>query len=265
MSISDQFLIGLKAFQEVQSELEQRKKNGLGSPESHAEESIKAEYLQLANGSLLLGIAEDGLPLILDLYDPTPGPLLVAGDGRSGKTTLLQSLALASNLPDPGDIQFGVVTPFPEEWARLESLPNSLGIWPVYHASSLQFLTQLHQWADTLPATRQSILLLLDGLDLLTGKSFSLHQELCWLLTNGPERHLWPVVSVNPAHLSHMLNWLDYFKTRIVGQIKHDHNAHLLVEDPDKDLANLIAGVQYAFCQADGLLKFVLPPLVKET
>ncbi len=70
----------------------------------------------VSRGSLLLGLAEDGLPVLLDLYDPAPGPLLVAGDGGSGKTAFLQSLARATGLQDPGDIQFGVVTPFPEEW-----------------------------------------------------------------------------------------------------------------------------------------------------
>ncbi len=263
MSIFDQFLIGLKAYQDVQTELEQEDGNMTTAQETKRDDTITADSPLLSGGSLLLGITEDGLPLILDLYDPTPGPILVAGDGGSGKTTLLQYLAQASNLMDPSDIQFGVVTPFPEEWTGLETLPNNMGIWPVYHVSSHHFLSRLCQWADALPATRQSILLLLDGLDLLTSKSFSLQQELYWLLRNGPSRHVWPVVSVNPGHLSHMLTWLDYFRSRILGRVKHDHNARLLVENPDSSLSDLIPGTEYAFCRANCLVKFTLPPFIE--
>ena len=81
----------------------------------------------LPGGSLLLGLAEDGLPVLLDLYDPAPGPLLVAGDGGSGKTAFLQSLARAAGLQDSSDIQFGVITPFPEEWISLEF--RGLNVW----------------------------------------------------------------------------------------------------------------------------------------
>ena len=83
----------------------------------------------LPGGSILLGLAEDGLPLLLNVYDPTPGPILIAGDQGIGKTSFLKWLAYSSSLFEPGDIQFGVVTPFPEEWNESD-LPNGLGIWP---------------------------------------------------------------------------------------------------------------------------------------
>jgi hypothetical protein len=261
MSTTDQFLIGLKAYQEIQAELRQEEKNQPASLGTRDPELPVEEVPDLPGGSLLLGMAEDGLPVLLDLYNPSAGPLLVAGDGGTGKTAVLQSLARTSSLQDPGDIQFGVLTPFPEEWTTLESLPNGLGIWPAYHPSAHNFLSQLVGWAETLPETRQAVLLLVDGLDLLAGSGFQSQQDLRWLLMYGPERQVWPVVTINPGRLSHLQTWLDYFHTRILGQIKHAHNARLLLDNPEVDLANLLPGTQFGLSQPDGWLKFLLPPL----
>jgi NACHT domain len=262
MSTTDQFLLALEAYQEIQAELHQ---DGAPRPVSSGTplpDTSLAQPPSLPGGSLLLGLAEDGLPVLLDLYDPAPGPLLVAGDGGSGKTALLQSLARAAGLQDPGDIQFGAVTPFPEEWTALESLPHSLGIWPAYHPSAQLFLCQLVNWAEALPGSRQAILLLFDGFDLLSGSDFQSLQDLRWLLTYGPEHQVWPVVTVNPARLARKQSWLEYFHTRLLGQVKHSHNARLLTEDPQVALADLLPGKQFGLSQPGSWLKFWLPPLI---
>jgi hypothetical protein len=261
MSTTDQFLLALKAYQDIQAELHPEK--NIQPPTSDTPiPDLSVDYSSvIPAGSILLGLAEDGLPLLLDLYDPTPGPLLVAGDGGSGKTAVLHSLARASGLQDPGDIQFGVITLFPEEWTALEGMPNGLGIWPAYHSSAQNFLSQLVYWAEALPETHQTILLLIDGLDLLEGNGFQSRQDLRWLLMYGPERQIWPVVSVNPSRLSHRETWLEYFHSRIIGQVKHAHNARLLLGDRDINLADLMPGKQFGLSQPDSWLKFLLPPL----
>ncbi len=261
MSTTDQFLLALKAYQEIQAEQHQEENLGAVSLERSGQDFQQEAAPYLPPGSLLLGLADDGLPLLLDLYDPTPGPLLVAGDGGSGKTAVLQSMARASNFQEPGDIQFGVITPFPEEWKEVEDLPNGLGIWPAYHPSAKSFLSQIVNWAEALPETRQIILVLIDGLDLLASNGFHSHKDLRWLLTYGPERHVWPVVTVNPSRLSHILDWLDHFRTRIFGQVKHAHNADLLLGNTNVDLAELLPGQQFGLAQLDNWLRFLLPPL----
>jgi hypothetical protein len=262
MSTTDQFLLALEAYQEIQAELRQEGRPLPVSPNTSTPENSIAQPVNLPGGSLLLGLAEDGLPVLLDLYDPAPGPLLVAGDGGSGKTALLQSLARAAGLQDPGDIQFGVITPFPEEWSALESLPHCLGIWPAYHPSAELFLSQLVNWAEALPGTRQAILLLFDGFDLLSGGEFQSLHDLRWLLLYGPEHQVWPAVTVNPARLTHLQPWLDYFHTRLIGHVKNAHNARLLTDDPQADLANLLPCKQFALSQPGCTLKFWLPPLI---
>jgi len=204
---------------------------------------------------------EDGLPVLLDLYDPAPGPILIAGDRGSGKTALLQSLARLSNLQDPGDIQFGVVTTFFKEWSEFETLPNCLGVWPANHPSTQAFLSQLVSWADALPETRQAGLLLWDGLDLLADSDILHQQAPCWLLVNGAKRQIWPVVTVNSASLSRLQDWLEFFYTRILGQVKYIHNARLLLDDPLAGLSDLHPGTQFCLSQPGSRLKFWLPSL----
>lgn len=259
MSTTDRFLLALQDYQEILSDLRQSEAN-LPIPGKISTAKIFAGQLAtLPGGSIILGLAEDGLPLLLDLYDPVSGPLLVAGDGGSGKTAFLQSLAQASNLQSPGEVQFGVLTPFPEEWTAQEALPNCMGIFPAYHSAACSFLSQLVSWADVLPDSRQAVLVLFDGLDLLTSSSCQVRHDLHWLLMHGPEKQVWPVVTVNPGRLIRLETWLQYFRTRILGQVKRLQTARLLVDDPEIDLGNLLPGRQFGLSRSGSWLKFWLP------
>jgi hypothetical protein len=261
MSTTDQFLPALQAYQEILAELRQEKQSLPLTAQSPKTPVLEMPITSLSPGSLMLGLAEDGLPVLLDLYDPAPGPLLLAGDGGSGKTAFLHSLARFSNLPNPGDITFGVLTPFPEEWTALETLPGCMGIWPAYHPSAAGFLSQLSSWAEALPRTSGVILLLFDGFDLMAGSNDPSQHDLRWLLSNGPQHHIWPVLSVNTSRLYRLRNILEYFHTRVLGQVKHPHNARTLLQDPDARLADLLPGTQFCLSQPGSWLKFWLPPM----
>jgi hypothetical protein len=119
----------------------------------------------------------------------------------------------------------------------------------------------LVSWADDLPSNRQAVLVLFDGLDLLAFGGFQIRQHLRWLLLHGPERQIWPVVTVNPGRLSRLLTWLDFFQTRILGHIKRLQTARLLATDPEIDLGALLPGQQFGLLNPEGWLKFWLPPV----
>ena len=60
--------------------------------------TVLADLSPLPREALFLGVASDGLPVLLNLYDSVPGPILITGDSNSGKTKLLQTIARAAEL-----------------------------------------------------------------------------------------------------------------------------------------------------------------------
>lgn len=258
MSTTAQFLPGLYTFPEIQTELQQEEYTASPTQRALIDESTEERTIPHPAGSLVLGLAEDGLALMLDIYNPALGPLLIAGDGGSGKTALLKSLAQASDNQDPGEIQFGVITPFPEEWTEQEILPNCLGIWPAFHPATKDFLLKIINWANALQGSHQLVLLMVDGLDLLTSGGFNIQHELRCLLMIGPGRHALPVVTINPGRLAHLETWLGYFKTHLLGQVKRPQTARLLLKDSKINLAELEAGKQFYLPRQNGWLKFRL-------
>lgn len=261
MAISEQIQLALQAYQEVKAELhpaEPAVKPFRGLPDF---DEVVAGLGPLPQESLLMGLANDGLPVLLDLVDPAPGPILVIGEGGSGKTAFLQSLARHTDqFNTPGDIQFGTITPFPEEWAHLETLPSCLGIWPDTHPSAGEFLMRLIGWADVLTVGKQNVLLLLDGLDLMTEFTRETRRDLLWLFMHGTERHIWPVVTVNARRFNEKAPGMDLFHTRIFGHVGQYHIGRSLVPDPHADLTALQSGTQFGLQSQDGWLRFSIHP-----
>ncbi len=253
MSISDQFQIALEAYQDIvhddQTDLPKERPGRVSRQ--------PASSGPLPAGSLFLGMAADGLPVVLDLHAAGAGPLLLIASDHSGKTAFLQSIPVSLNcLPNQEDIQFGVLTDFPDEWSFVEGLPNCLGIWPAYHRSCGDFLARLMSWAEVLSATRQSVLLLVDGIDLMTEMTVKCRHDLRWLLTNGPENHIWPIVTLNAKHAYESRSWLSFFHSIIYGHTEAFEIPDSLVGESSVNLPYLDPGSEFVLQSSDGGLKF---------
>jgi len=219
-----------------------------------------SELGPLPREALLLGLASDGLPVLLNLHDPHPGPLLVAADPGAGKTNLLQMIAHASTeMHTPADVQFGAVTNYPDEWTHLAELEHCVGIFPTYHDSAIDFLSSLSGWAHANKGSDQSILLLVDDLESMNDLDFDVRQTLRWLLLRGPARRVWPIITMNAERSSAVEDWLEAFRTRIFGQIQDDHTADKLTGIPNSTLRHIQAGLQFALREDNDWLKFWIP------
>ncbi|GAB4505606.1 MAG: hypothetical protein Fur0043_26030 [Anaerolineales bacterium] len=229
------------------------------APATPALEQVLAEIGALPREALFLGVAADGLPVLLNLHDATPGPLLLVADRGAGKTAFLQTIAhAAAILHPPEETQFGVLTARPEEWQGFAELPQCAGIFPVYHNTGMDFLYSLGGWAHANKSARQSVLLLLDDLTIMEHVDFDARQTLRWLLLRGPARRVWPIVTVNAEEGQQVRAWLDAFRTRLYGQIRQCPDEFEETEASTL-FQSLKAGVQFALREGEGWLKFWIP------
>ncbi|MEW6241435.1 MAG: FtsK/SpoIIIE domain-containing protein [Chloroflexota bacterium] len=223
---------------------------------------VLTELGPLPANALFLGLADDGLPVLLDLRDSVPGPLLVAGDAQVGKTAFLQTVALAAaRVHDPNNVQFGIVTDTPQEWESLGSLPHLLGVYNTQDNEAADFITSLHHWAHENRQTSQYILLLIDELADIGGENFKASQALRWLFLRGPSRRVWPIVTLTGDRAGQVLPWLDFFRTRIFGKMQPSNSREHLVREDTRDLDSLLANAQFALREGRGWLRFWIPQM----
>ena len=259
MTEINRYSMMLEALAELKPEINSARTSHLPVPEQPALSEVLDEFGPMPGEALFLGVASDGLPVLLNLHDPIPGPILVSGDAGTGKTAFLQTIASAIwRMHHPDDVQFGLLTSHPDEWSALEKIPNNVGVFPLYHRSAEDFILSLASWAHGNKTGQQSVILLLDDLEAATNLDFDAKQNLRWLFLRGPARRVWPINTLNPARMENIMPWLDAFRTRIFGQIQDPQHIRNLGAN-DANLNSLNNGTQFALQEGENWLKFWIP------
>ena len=260
-----QFSLALEALAELRPEIEAQHTQATSESDlvplslAPALDSVLHEIGPMPREALFMGIAPDGLPVLLNLHDPAPGPILVAGDPGAGKTAYLQNIARGVvQMHAPKDVQFGVITAFPDEWEGFSDFPHSAGIFPVYHSSATDFMYSLSGWAHANKGVQQSVVLLLDDLESMQPVDFDARQTLRWLLLRGPAWRVWPVVTVNAERASQVEAWLEAFRTRVFGHIEEIYPS-LAEKDDETVFQSLQTGLQFTLREEQEWMKFWVP------
>lgn len=224
--------------------------------------TVLDEFGQLPQGALFLGVAYDGLPILLNLNDPTPGPILVLGDQGSGKQKLLQLVAAGiEEIHPPQEVQFGVISSKPKEWRKFEENRNCMGIFPSYENSADDFIRSLADWAHHNRREKRFALLLIDGLESVLKMNDDVQQSLRWLLLRGPNRRVWTLSTLDVARRGSVLPWMESFRTKLFGSVKHLRSAEAIVPMRGADLHLLEPDKDFVLYENRQWVKFWVPSL----
>ena len=216
-----------------------------------------ADLGPLPREALFLGIASDGLPVLLNLRDPLPGPMLVIGDEGAGKTAFLQSIADSiQTTHKPDEVQFAVITSRADEWSTIQLTDHVVGMFEVEHDGAAQLINSVAAWAHTNRDAKQSVILLVDGLESIAKWEIAGLQHFRWLLLRGTARRVWPIVTLNSGLYGQVIAWLDLFRTRVFGRVENGRVAEALGADYLSALDRLEAGRQFSLRENGGWLQF---------
>ena len=222
--------------------------------------SILTKSGPLPREALFLGVASDGLPVLLNLHDPIPGPLLVTGEAGSGKTAFLQSVVRALiQSHQPSDLQYGVVTSRPDEWNEITNTDHRAGVFFVTDKGTHGLVRSMATWAHEKKNSRQSVLLIVDDLEAIAKLDLDALQNFRWLLARGPSRRVWPIVTMDAERYGQVLAWIPLFRSRIFGCIKNEQAGNALGGDKLSALYTLEAPNQFSLRENDSWVRFRLP------
>ncbi len=261
MTTHRQFSFALQALTELKADKSTTLPSGkLAAGAAPTISAVLAEIGSIPSDALFLGIASDGLQVLLNLYDSHPGPMLITGDAGSGKTAFLRTIAhSAAQTHDSDDVRFGIITNYPDEWESVRAFPHHTGVFAVGHKTAQEFIHSLASWAHDNKDTRQCTLLLVDDLESVASLDLQAVRDFRWLLLRGPARHVWPIVTLNAPRYGQVMTWLQGFRTRIFGRIATGRVAEALGGDKASALSQLEAGVQFSLREKENWLRFWLP------
>ncbi len=234
-----------------------------GIYQDYPSEHIAHGVRSFSEGSVILGMGYDRLPVRFDLYDPAPGAILIAGEAGSGKTQLLQSILRSAATLNRGRVSISIIANEHYQGSHfgvadmhlVQCRPYTLDAAQSIHSLVLLAIKRLIK-GDKLPF----ILLAVDDLlSLWAQNEPQVQEDMVWLLKNGAAAGIWPVCTIAPAPDGSRqipINVIESFRICLWGHIHLPGKVYGLDASDTAPLSCLTPGREFCLRLDSGWLCF---------
>jgi hypothetical protein len=202
--------------------------------------------------NLLMGVCEDGIPLLLDLYNPAPGSMLLLGDVHSGKAQLLNTMLIsASELLSPDQVAYYIFSSDPGGFVGAAQAKHCRDLRTPDGPTLRKLITMLLQTVEDRRYNQKvgpAIILVLDDLaaalplmDKITIERF--HR----LIKHGPRSQVWVLATLASDQFDRVAPpIIAAFRSHFFSRIASETQAAIITGFNDTPVSQLEAG--YQFC-----------------
>jgi len=184
--------------------------------------------LPLPEYSVLFGMAEDGLPILLDAKD-TLSPNVIVWDKLARQSLhILKVISeyLFQHRSQNTEIEFIVLTLYPEDWGELnkygmgaQGKTSCIGIIPFGSKLAEKVMEGLAKWVNEKhKSSKQPVIVLVDGLENVNRMSKDFQDHFRYLLDLGRKKNVYIIGTSHKSHFFQVYKWLDGFQREIYGR-----------------------------------------------
>ncbi len=214
-------------------------------------------------GTALLGLADDGAPLLIRLPSPEVAHVLVAGTTGSGKTALLQSMIATLALWNHRkQLQFVLIDPKGRAFEPLKSLPHLLNkeivTQPDRAVAALQNLIGVMEQRDQSHAVEPRVVVVIDELaDLVQTGGQTVLDHLGRLVQRGREAGI-HVVAATQKPSSAIIGSVvkANFPVRLVGRVVSSDDARVAAGIGGTSAEKLTGSGDFIAVTGPGVIRF---------